>query len=233
MEQAEAAYRRALELEAGNARALAGLGTLLLRRGKFEQALEQLRLAVQADPEWARPRSDMGLVYMQLGQWDNAAKAYQEALDLVRAIPTLSASWVSSISARATSRVPSMCCKRLWRWIPIWPRPTVIWGSLLPGPTASTRPSAPTKGPSPSTFGFQEPLQPGRSPFQTGALGPGYRGLQALPGDRSRRPQRPLQPGLVFERLKMNSECIDQLQEGYRIATRKRSEQFLEKSEKS
>jgi adenylate cyclase len=72
--QAEAAFRRAIELEPNRSEIVDDFALWLLRvLGRSEEALEQLRAAEKADPLSERIRSDVAEMLLVLGRHDEAA----------------------------------------------------------------------------------------------------------------------------------------------------------------
>ena len=78
---AEADYRRALQLEPGNADVLRSAAMLMAKLGRFDDALVGLRKAIQRD---ASPRTYSNLSYVlgAAGRWDEAESAARTALAL-------------------------------------------------------------------------------------------------------------------------------------------------------
>jgi len=69
---AEAAFRRAIELDPGNAFAHHELGQLRMRQGRFEEALASERQALLLDPLNSRYQSGLGEMYLHSGRYDEA-----------------------------------------------------------------------------------------------------------------------------------------------------------------
>ena len=69
---AEAAFRRAIELDPGNAFAHHELGQLRMRQGRFEEALASERQALLLDPLNSRYQSGLGEMYFHSGRYDEA-----------------------------------------------------------------------------------------------------------------------------------------------------------------
>ena len=80
--QAEAAYRRVLEVEPDNADALHLFGVLAHQTGDNELAATLIEKAVTLRPNAADFHSNLGIVYHALGDWDRAAAAHRRALEL-------------------------------------------------------------------------------------------------------------------------------------------------------
>jgi len=79
-EEAMAAYRRALELDAGLPDALLNLGRLLHERGETAAAERYYRLALAALPDDPTPAYNLGVVLQDLGRVREAVAAYETAL---------------------------------------------------------------------------------------------------------------------------------------------------------
>ena len=81
-EEAEAAYRAVLELEAGNVDAMHLLGVLLMERGRVKEGMEWLKLVVAARPGFAGGHQVLGDAWARMGKWGEAAECYRRALAL-------------------------------------------------------------------------------------------------------------------------------------------------------
>ena len=81
---AEAAYRRALEVDPAHADAANGLGVLLVQRGAPQDAVTWFERALAADPDFHEARLNLGIAYQQAGQPAQARSIYQ---DLLRRAP--------------------------------------------------------------------------------------------------------------------------------------------------
>jgi Flp pilus assembly protein TadD len=79
---ADKAYKRALELEPGNATVVRGAAFLAATLGRFEEAIRLLRRAVELDPLSVRAHSNLGLHLWYAGRLDEAEMAYRKALEL-------------------------------------------------------------------------------------------------------------------------------------------------------
>jgi tetratricopeptide (TPR) repeat protein len=82
LEEARAAYERALALDPGHAEAHLNLGRLLHERGVLAEAEGHYRAAAAADPEGANARYNLGVVLEDRGRTVEAIAAYREALAL-------------------------------------------------------------------------------------------------------------------------------------------------------
>lgn len=81
-EDAEASFRKALELEPNNAEAHAGLGNALRDQQQFDLAAEELSLAIEMDPAYWRFRWDLGVVNYYSGRLDAAIESTRQAIRL-------------------------------------------------------------------------------------------------------------------------------------------------------
>jgi predicted O-linked N-acetylglucosamine transferase (SPINDLY family) len=79
---AEAAYRRVLALDPGNAQALHMLGALANQVGQHAAAVELISQSVRIEPTSADAHSNLGVGYQSLGQLQEAIGCYQRALAL-------------------------------------------------------------------------------------------------------------------------------------------------------
>jgi tetratricopeptide (TPR) repeat protein len=70
--RSEAALRRVLQLEPGNAQAVFGLASVALSRHQFRNALELARRARALDPGWAAPLGAVGDALLELGRYEQA-----------------------------------------------------------------------------------------------------------------------------------------------------------------
>ena len=70
--RSEAALRRALQLEPGNAQAVFGLASVALSRHQFRNALTLARRARALDPGWAAPLGAVGDALLELGRYEQA-----------------------------------------------------------------------------------------------------------------------------------------------------------------
>lgn len=90
-EEAIEHYRRALTLShQQNSRwpwPALNLGSLLIQLGRFEEAEQYLRHAVEMDPAFAQSRYKLGLALEKLERWDASAEELQQAARLDPAYP--------------------------------------------------------------------------------------------------------------------------------------------------
>jgi len=81
-QEAEANYRKALELEPGNLDALIGFARLEDRHGNFEAATKYYQRAIKRHPKDAAVHNDLGLCYHRRGMLPEATKELKRAVDL-------------------------------------------------------------------------------------------------------------------------------------------------------
>lgn len=91
VEEAEAAFRRALELQPERPETLANLGILQAERGKVEQAITTLRRAVEIAPGAIESRLNLARALSLADRWSEAVAQYDAALQLRPGDPTLRA----------------------------------------------------------------------------------------------------------------------------------------------
>lgn len=80
--EAEAAFRRVLEIRPGNARDHANLGGALARQGKLAEALEAYREAIRVEPREPSAHNNLAMALADQGRLDEAADALAEAIRL-------------------------------------------------------------------------------------------------------------------------------------------------------
>ena len=83
-----AAYRKALNLDPGQAATHFNLGNALKDRGDQEEAIAAYRLAVQAHPDHFRAWNNLGTILHERGDHAGAVEAYEAALRIQPAYPT-------------------------------------------------------------------------------------------------------------------------------------------------
>jgi DNA-binding transcriptional MerR regulator len=79
-DQAEAAYRRAIELDASFANAFTNLGNLFFRRGDLDAAERTYHKALTVDPDQPEAHYDLGLLSFERGDLEQASERFEEAL---------------------------------------------------------------------------------------------------------------------------------------------------------
>ncbi len=86
---ADAAYKRALELELGNADVVRGAGVLAGTLGRFDEAIRRDRRAIELDPLQVAAHFNLGNAAYYAGRLDEAEAAYRKALELNPQIPSV------------------------------------------------------------------------------------------------------------------------------------------------
>lgn len=81
LETRVAGWRHAIRVRPGDARAHYGLGTILLRRGRLDEAVSHLRTAVESESDHPHARFHLGLALQARGDLDEALDAYRRAAD--------------------------------------------------------------------------------------------------------------------------------------------------------
>jgi len=82
VEEAIAAWRKALDLEPKDGRALNNLGGLLMRQGKFDDAEHTLRQAIASDPDTASAYDNLALIVFRKGASAEAMRLWHRAIEL-------------------------------------------------------------------------------------------------------------------------------------------------------
>lgn len=82
IEEALAAYRRAVEIDPQNRKAWNNLGSAFWRAGRFEEAIDAHHQALRIDPNDAAAYADLGGVYTAMGQLDRAVEVLETAIQL-------------------------------------------------------------------------------------------------------------------------------------------------------
>ena len=89
---ADAAYRRALELEPDNTNAIRGQAALSSTLGRFDEAIELDEQALKVDPLRLSAHNNMGLDSYYAGHWQKAEAAYRKVLEMTPDYPGAHAS---------------------------------------------------------------------------------------------------------------------------------------------
>lgn len=108
LEEAEAAFRSALEADPAHAIAYAELGIVLRRQGRFSAADDAYRAALELDPDYALAWRNRGvLLDLYLGRPTEALECYERYLALVGGedADEQVARWVAELRLRTDSRV--------------------------------------------------------------------------------------------------------------------------------
>jgi tetratricopeptide (TPR) repeat protein len=80
--EAEAAYRKALELDPGFAKAHYNLGNLLLQQGRVPEAAGEFAVAARLRPEWAAAHNNLGIALARMNDLKGAEERFRRALAL-------------------------------------------------------------------------------------------------------------------------------------------------------
>jgi tetratricopeptide (TPR) repeat protein len=80
-EAAERSLQRAIDLEPDNADYRVGLGTLYLRQGQMDRAMEEYAQAESLDPENHQSLLGIGLVHLYYNRLDDAIEKLERALE--------------------------------------------------------------------------------------------------------------------------------------------------------
>ncbi len=81
-DQAEKAFLKALELDPADAQAMSGMGTVLLTRHQFEEALQWGRRSLEANPHKAATYGILVDANIELGRYGDAIQAAQDMVDM-------------------------------------------------------------------------------------------------------------------------------------------------------
>jgi predicted O-linked N-acetylglucosamine transferase (SPINDLY family) len=80
IDEAIAAYRRAIELKPSLAAAHYNLGSALRRKGRFDEAITAFGCAIELEPGHGAAHSNLGGTLQQAGRLDEAIAAYRQAI---------------------------------------------------------------------------------------------------------------------------------------------------------
>jgi tetratricopeptide (TPR) repeat protein len=86
---ADAAYKRALELEPANGNAVRGAASLAAALGRFDEAIKLDHRAIELDPLRISTYNNLGRHYYYAGRWQEAEAALRKALELNPQYPTV------------------------------------------------------------------------------------------------------------------------------------------------
>jgi len=81
LEQARAAFRKAMELQPKNPVWEYNLGSLLREHGQFSEAIACFRKAIELDPKYGHAWGNLGLALEGLGRFAEAADAHRKAVE--------------------------------------------------------------------------------------------------------------------------------------------------------
>jgi tetratricopeptide (TPR) repeat protein len=79
--------------ETGNARMWNEKGNVLLRAGKFEEAVQAYNKAVKYDRSFGWSYTNLGIAYLQMGRYAEAALLFQKSLDLLKTDSDRAVAW--------------------------------------------------------------------------------------------------------------------------------------------
>lgn len=82
IDEAERAYRRAIDLDPSHGEAHLNLGRLLHERGAYDEAEAHYRRSVDADASRALAWFNLGVLYEDIDRLEDAAAAYRKALEI-------------------------------------------------------------------------------------------------------------------------------------------------------
>jgi Flp pilus assembly protein TadD len=82
IDEALAAWTRALQLDPADAKARNNLAGLLLRQGKLDQAAVHFQKVLEINPEFTEVRNNLGLILMQQGHLDQAMAEWRRSLEI-------------------------------------------------------------------------------------------------------------------------------------------------------
>jgi len=201
-EEAEAAYRKAIELDPDKASALYNLGLLLHQRGELREAMKHYTHAVKVEPSHAWAHYQMGSIYERWGEEGRAIDSYAKAfaIDPQLAFPEVNPHIVENklvtqamLRAYKGDYAPPLAPK-------VYEDPMRIANLLVPPPApdgekdqvANTQKQAPAKGQQPGAAGqAQGPAQV----LRERDLSRGNPAGQALPQGTARGAAVPGVPG--------------------------------------
>ena len=126
LDEAAELYRQAAAADPGDLRPIYSLALIDIRRGRLENARQQLRVVTDGDPNLYPAQQNLGAVCQNLGLWQEAAEAYRRALglnpsaaethfSLARALAVLGHVGESSACYRALAANPSLRLRALTR----------------------------------------------------------------------------------------------------------------------
>jgi predicted O-linked N-acetylglucosamine transferase (SPINDLY family) len=79
---AEDSYRKVLDLDPTNFRALYLIAILFSEADKTKEAIEFMKMCLQVNPNYSLAYNDMGVIYQQMGDVAKATECYEKALEL-------------------------------------------------------------------------------------------------------------------------------------------------------
>jgi arylsulfatase A-like enzyme/Flp pilus assembly protein TadD len=87
LEEARAAFRNALDIDALNGGAHTGLANVLIEEGELDEAMRELRVALRFDPNQPGALASLGSLLLEQGAHDNAIALCTRALELSPKFP--------------------------------------------------------------------------------------------------------------------------------------------------
>jgi len=78
----ESLWKDTAEKSPGSHRAHNNLGFVYSKQGRFEEAVDAYRTALEINPYYLNARTNLGLTYGALRRWDEAIAAYEKALEI-------------------------------------------------------------------------------------------------------------------------------------------------------
>jgi len=93
--EAEAAYKRAVELKGDAAAAHAGLGVVLVKQKKYAEAIPPLRRSVEIQKQSSAPYLFLGFAEMMTGDYDSAESSLLRAYDIGK--PTIAHIYLANL----------------------------------------------------------------------------------------------------------------------------------------
>jgi tetratricopeptide (TPR) repeat protein len=82
LDEAEASYRQAIELEPAQAVVHSNLGITLKKLGRLDEAEQNLKKAIELQPSYAEAYNNLGITLMELGRLDEAEQNLKKAIEL-------------------------------------------------------------------------------------------------------------------------------------------------------
>ncbi len=76
------AYKKAIEIYPGYAKAHSNLGYAHFLRNQFDRAIAEFSMAIEINPRYARAYNNRGLVYFAKGEYDRAFSDYGKAIEI-------------------------------------------------------------------------------------------------------------------------------------------------------
>jgi len=87
MDEAEAHYQKAVELNPKFAQAHYNLGYVRLQKSQFSEAITDFQEALKLSPNYAKAHNNLGIAFVQVGQPDKALVEFQTALQIIPDYP--------------------------------------------------------------------------------------------------------------------------------------------------